>query len=58
MAKFRYYITNMYSGMLEGTNSESIAEEVAESEDYYVVDSHTGEWLQPDGIREPVKEVK
>ncbi len=58
MAKFRYYITNTYSGMVEGTNSEDRAEEIAGCEDYFVVDSQTGEWLHSDGHRVPVKEVE
>lgn len=49
--RFRYYITNLHVGAIEGSNSLDVAENFANSEDYFVVDSETGQWLQSDGGR-------
>ena len=51
--KFRYYIADPFSGNVKGTNDEQVAGDYSQSEDFWVVDSETGEWLTPDG-REPV----
>lgn len=48
MAKFRYYITDLYDGSIKGTNEESVARGCAVSEDYFVVDTKDGTWLQGD----------
>jgi len=50
--KFRYYITDLYQGMLVGTNCTATAENCASCEDFFVVDSETGKWLTPS---EPVE---
>lgn len=55
--KFRYYVTDLHNGSIRGTDDLDAAESFAESEDYFVVDTGTGEWIQPEGIRDPVKEV-
>lgn len=55
--KFRYYITDSENGIVKGTDYESLAQKFAASYDYFVVDSETGEWLQPNGLRFPVKEI-
>ena len=44
--KFRYYVTDLMDGMIKGTNSRKVAQTYAESEEYFVVDSETGEWFQ------------
>lgn len=54
--KFRFYITNLHVGAIEGTNDESVAQRMAGSEDCFVVDSETGEQLMPDG-RQPIAQV-
>jgi len=54
--KFRYYITDLHQGLIRGTNDEENACNFAGCEDYFVVDSDTGEWLTADGAREPIKE--
>jgi hypothetical protein len=48
MAKFRFYITDLFEGEIRGTNDELCAKTHAECLDYYVVDSDTGEWLNPE----------
>ena len=54
--KFRYYITDLYEGVVAGTNDEDNARNFTSSDDYFVVDSDTGEWLTAEGKREPIKE--
>ncbi len=56
MAKFRFYITNLFEGEIEGTNDAAKASEFAECEDYFVVDSETGERMCPENSRVDVKE--
>jgi hypothetical protein len=53
---FIYYITDLFDGAVFGTDSEADAEQFAASEDHFVVDSSTGEWMTPSG-RLPVKAV-
>lgn len=53
--KFRYYITNTFNGCLEGTNSTKEAEELAQCEDFFVIDSQDGVWLTPDGAQKVLK---
>jgi hypothetical protein len=43
---YRYYITNLFEGCIKGTNDSEVASSYAESEDYFVVDTQTGEWLK------------
>lgn len=56
--KFRYYVTNTLDGFVVGTNNENVAENYAESDEFFVVDTETNEWLQPDGTREQIEEVE
>lgn len=55
MTKYRYYITDLFEGCVKGTNSDEMAAYYAQCEDYFVVDSETGEWVQLDGERSPVQ---
>lgn len=55
---FRFYITDTNEGSIRGTNNEELAEEIAESEDYFVVDTKMGEWIVAEGEREKVQEIK
>lgn len=58
MAKFRYYITELFNGVVRGTNDSSVAESYAESDDCFVVDTFTNELITSDGRRLPVEEAK
>jgi len=49
--KFRYYITNTFDGCIQGTNDADKANEIAACEEFFVVDTETGEWLMSDGER-------
>lgn len=49
MSKFRYYVTDMYAGAIVGTDDTDAAMNCAGCEDYFVVDTETGCWLQPGG---------
>jgi hypothetical protein len=51
--KFRFYVADLGQGMIVGTDSPEEANDLAQCEDYFVVDTETGEWLTPYG-REPV----
>ena len=57
MAKFRYYDASMFTGSIRGTNDEATALNVATSEDDFVVDTETGEWILSDGSRLPIEEL-
>lgn len=56
--RFKYYITNLHEGVIEGSDSLDIAENFANSEDYSVVDADTGQWLQPEGGRVEVQDCE
>lgn len=43
--KFRFYITNLITGYVEGTDDAQVAEECVGCEALYVVDAETGEWI-------------
>lgn len=58
MKLFQFYITDNYEGSIKGTDDVHQAELYAGSEDHFVVDTETGEWLLPDGARTPVEEAK
>lgn len=47
--KFRYYITDLFNGQISGSNNEDQAKELAQCEEYFVVDTETGQWLTPNG---------
>lgn len=55
--KFRFYITDIGNGCIRGTNSVKDAEDFAACEDYFVVDTETGEWVNLNG-RSPVAPIK
>jgi len=56
--KFKYYITSLDNGNITGTNDPVIAADLALSEDNFVVDTETGQWLLEDGNRQDIEEVK
>lgn len=56
--KFRFIITNLFDGCLQGTNDGSVANLLAENEDFYVFDSETHEWLHADGSRMPIEDYQ
>lgn len=56
--KFRYYITDTMNGMVQGTDSQTVARDFANSEDYFVVDSDTGLWLNASGEEFDVQDVE
>ncbi len=56
--KFKYYITDLYSGTIQGTNDESVARELANCEDYFVVNAETGNWLVPINEAKEVEQFK
>lgn len=57
MAKFRYYITDICDGCIKGTNTEAVALEFAQCEDYFVVDTASGKWLAGNA-QEEIPEAK
>ena len=57
MAKFRYYIADVFFGQVLGTNDEEHAKSAAESEECFVVDSETGKWLHISGAELDIKDV-
>ena len=56
--KFRYYITDLFDGVIKGTNDTDIANNYAGSEDFFVVDSENGLLLQTDGDNAEIEETK
>jgi hypothetical protein len=55
--KFRYYITDLFDGAVKGTNSDEDAANYASSEDFFVVDAESGQWLQASGERAEVQDA-
>lgn len=55
---FRFYITDLLDGNIQGTNEAALAEEISASEDYFVVDALLGEWLHQSEGRISVLEAK
>ncbi len=51
---FKYYVISHYDGAVRGVNDDEDAANLASCEDYFVVDSSTGEWLLTDGTRQEV----
>ena len=43
--KFRFYITSLFSGSIEGTDDIQAANDCAGCEDFFVVDSEAGMWI-------------
>lgn len=54
---FRYYITDTFNGCIKGTDNTKEAENFALCEEYFVVDTESGEWITPDS-RIKIEEVK
>lgn len=44
--KFKYYIVSPTSGDIWGTNERALAEEFSTSDDHYVIDVESNEWVQ------------
>lgn len=55
--KFRFYITDLTQGSVLGTDSLEDANNYSLSEDHFVVDTGTGEWLPSDGSRLEVEKA-
>lgn len=55
---FQFYITDLFEGSIRGTNIESVAVNYSTSEDYFVVDADSNEWLQADGTRVKIEEIE
>jgi hypothetical protein len=53
----RYYIVDLVDGLPLGTNDKVIAESYALSEDAFVIDTETNEWLSS-STSDQIKEVK
>lgn len=47
--KYRFYITNLFDGVIQGTDLEGVAELYSPCEDFFVVDTESGEWLTTEG---------
>lgn len=56
--KFRYYVTDISDGTIKGTNDTVVATSLAECEDFFVVDTSTGQWLLSDGSMQNVIEIE
>lgn len=54
---FAFYILDPFDARFIGTNDEAIAREYAVVEDYYVLSTHTNEWLMADGTALEVEEA-
>jgi hypothetical protein len=54
MPTYRYYITDLMEGTVVGTDDTNIAMHFAQSEDNYVVEPATNQWLLPDGDKATV----
>ena len=55
--KFRFYITDLYEGVILGTDDEARARMLALSEDFFVVDSEKNLWITAHDTRD-VEELK
>lgn len=42
---YKYYITNMFEGAIEGTNDKEVAYDTSMSTDYFVLETATGKWV-------------
>jgi hypothetical protein len=58
VSKFRFYITDLYDGCIKGTDDPETAAETAESEDFFVVDTETGELLLPGRESQSIEEMR
>ena len=55
--KFKYYVLDTMDGQVFCTNSDEEASAFSNSEDYFVVDTSTGEWLQINEKRVPIEGI-
>lgn len=55
MAKFKFYITDLFEGIILGTNDDDKANQISVSDDHFVVDAETGEKII-NGERFPISE--
>lgn len=56
MMTFKFLITDLNGGIVSGTNDPDLAQDLSACEDYFVVDSTTGELLLADGSRRIIQE--
>ena len=56
--KFRYYITDLFDGVVKGTDDEVVAKNYAVCSDFFVVDSQEGVLLLESGEADDIKEVE
>ena len=54
---FRYYITDTLNGCIKGTDDDHVALDLSQSEDFFVVDTKTGEWLTVGPGREQIGDI-
>lgn len=55
--KYKFYITDTFDGAIRGTDSEEVALDASHSEDYYVLNAETGQWIV-DGEPSEVSEFR
>lgn len=55
---FRFLITDLFAGDVKGTNDPETAKEYAASDDFFVVDCETREWIGSDGEAWPISSVR
>lgn len=55
--KFNYYIIDTFNNDVKGTNSKSVAEDFAQVEEYFVVQTETGRWILPGNDSVEVKAI-
>ena len=55
--KFRYYITDLFDGVVKGTDDEAVAKNHAVSPDSFVVDSQEGVLLLESGETDDIKVI-
>lgn len=55
---FQYYICDLDNGEVKGTNEEQLASELAQSEDYFVIDARYNQWITCSGIPSEIEEFK
>lgn len=56
--KFRYYITDLFDGIIKGTNDSQVAKDHSLCEDYFVVDTDTGQMLNYDEGLVDIQEIE
>ena len=43
--KYRFYVTNLFDGCIQGSNNEQAMKELSACEDFFIVDTESGQWL-------------